>query len=116
VTYPRAHLIDRENGGFYHLISRCVRRAWRCGEDPLTGCSFEHRRQWIEERMLQLATFFLLRFACWHLAIQFKRVRVFWVERLRLWKWYARRDLCLSGFIGPDNDLKVKLIENWHSG
>ena len=58
VTYPRAHLIDRENGGFYHVISRCVRRAWLCGEDPLTGCSFEHRRQWIEDRMLKLATCF----------------------------------------------------------
>jgi REP element-mobilizing transposase RayT len=58
VTYPRSHLIDRENGGFYHLISRCVRRAWLCGEDPLTGRSFEHRRQWIEDRMLKLATCF----------------------------------------------------------
>jgi len=58
VTYPRSHLIDRENGGFYHLITRCVRRAWLCGKDPLTGRSFDHRRQWIEERMLKLATCF----------------------------------------------------------
>ena len=58
MTYPRSHLIDRENGGFYHLISRCVRRAWLCGEDPLTGRSFEHRRQWIEDRMFKLATCF----------------------------------------------------------
>ena len=55
VTVPRSHLIDSENGGFYHLISRCVRRAWLCGEDPLTGRSFDHRRQWIEDRMLKLA-------------------------------------------------------------
>ena len=58
MTYPRSHLIDRENGGFYHLITRCVRRAWLCGEDPLTGRSYDHRRQWIEDRMLKLATCF----------------------------------------------------------
>ena len=58
VTYPRSHLIDPENPGFYHLISRCVRRAWLCGKDPLTGRSFDHRRQWIEDRMLKLASCF----------------------------------------------------------
>ncbi len=58
VTYPRSHLIDRENPGFYHLTSRCVRRAWLCGEDPVTGRSFEHRRQWIEDRLLALADCF----------------------------------------------------------
>lgn len=58
MTYPRAHLIDRENGGFYHLISRCVRRAWLCGRDPVSGRSYDHRRQWIEDRMLELADCF----------------------------------------------------------
>ena len=28
MTYARAHLVDAENGGFYHCISRCVRRGW----------------------------------------------------------------------------------------
>lgn len=58
MTYPRAHLIDSETPCFYHLISRCVRRAWLCGEDPITGRSYEHRRAWIENRILFLAKFF----------------------------------------------------------
>jgi hypothetical protein len=51
-------LVDRENGGFYHVISRCVRRAWLCGFDPVSGRSFEHRRQWIEDRIRFLADVF----------------------------------------------------------
>lgn len=39
MTYPRAHLIDRESDGTYHLYTPCVRRAWLCGVDPYTGKS-----------------------------------------------------------------------------
>jgi REP element-mobilizing transposase RayT len=58
VTYPRSHLVDRENAGFYHVFTRCVRRAWLCGRDPVTGRSYDHRRQWIEDRILALAECF----------------------------------------------------------
>ncbi len=58
MTYARAHLVDADNGGFYHCISRCVRRGWLCGEDVISGQSFEHRRQWVEARLLELATLF----------------------------------------------------------
>ena len=47
MTRPRATLVSVEDTPYYHCIGRCVRRAYWCGEDPLTGKSFAHRRQWI---------------------------------------------------------------------
>jgi putative transposase len=54
----RSDLIDSENAGFYHLISRCVRRTFLCGFDEESGRDYEHRREWIESRILSLAKLF----------------------------------------------------------
>jgi putative transposase len=60
MAIPRREQIDNENGGYYHLISRCVRRAFLCGKDPETGKDFDHRRKWIEDRILALAKVFAI--------------------------------------------------------
>jgi REP element-mobilizing transposase RayT len=58
MTSPRRLLIDPSAPGWYHCMSRCVRRAFLCGIDRTTGQSFEHRRHWIEDRLLELADCF----------------------------------------------------------
>ena len=51
----RRFLLDPAEIGVYHCINRCVRRADLCGQDPVSGKNFEHRRQWIQDRMQFLA-------------------------------------------------------------
>ena len=51
----RRFLLDPAEIGVYHCINRCVRRAYLCGQDPVSGKDFEHRRQWIQDRMQFLA-------------------------------------------------------------
>ena len=59
MTYPRSHLVDPD-GGTYHVQTRCVRRAFLCGTDTTTGRSFDHRRLWLEDLILSLATFYTI--------------------------------------------------------
>lgn len=58
MTYPRAHLVDAENGGRYHVFTRCVQQQWLCGTDPETGRCYEHRKQWVEDRLIHLVSIF----------------------------------------------------------
>jgi len=58
MTYPRSQIAPRDEPGFFHVVSRCVRRAFLCGDDEFSGKNFDHRRQWIEDRIRFLAESF----------------------------------------------------------
>ncbi len=55
---PRYKLIDAEQPMYYHLVSNCVKGMFLCGYDPVSGRDFEHRKGWIEDRLLHLAKYF----------------------------------------------------------
>jgi REP element-mobilizing transposase RayT len=52
---PRWDLIEPAEVGVYHCVQRAVRRAWLCGQDPVTGKNFDHRKVWIQDRLAFLA-------------------------------------------------------------
>jgi len=60
MPHPRYRQVSIENTSYYHCISRCVRRAFLCGADPVTGFNFEHRRQWIVARIKLLSSVFAI--------------------------------------------------------
>jgi len=58
MTCARSQIAPPGEFGCFHVVTRCVRRAFLCGSDQLTGKNFDHRRQWIEERIHFLADSF----------------------------------------------------------
>ncbi|MFT4764860.1 MAG: hypothetical protein ACI9OH_001963 [Oleispira sp.] len=62
---PRKSLIAVESTSYYHCVARCVRRAFLCGIDSVSGHNYEHRRVWLEDRLLELPKVFAIDIAAY---------------------------------------------------
>ena len=58
MTRPRKALISLADIPYYHITSRCVRRAYLCGVDHYSGRNYEHRRRWVVDRIRLLSSLF----------------------------------------------------------
>ena len=93
---PRKSLISLDATPYYHCISRCVRRAFLCGEDLFTGQSFEHRRGWVEQRLLELGHYFAIT-PCAHAVMSNHVHTVLHIDAAQARRWSTR-----------------EVIERWH--
>jgi REP element-mobilizing transposase RayT len=127
MPYPRSSLVSLDATAWYHVISRCVRRAFLCGEDLATGRNFAHRRGWIVERMEQLAGVFAVDVAAYAVMsnhfhqvvrVDAERARA-WsdVEVLRRWtKLYTGPELVQQYLRDGDAgmvDAQIEVVQGW---
>ncbi len=122
MTMPRRRIVPQENDCTLHLISRCVRRAFLCGEDVDLG-RLDHRKVWIENRLAQLTQWFgveVLTYAFmsnhFHLIVTLKRsVTDLWSDEQVVRRWVevfpSKKFLGPNGPMVKDNHIKA-LLEN----
>jgi len=60
MTTARRQQIHVNDTPYYHCISRCVRRAFLCGDDKFTGQNYDHRKQWIVDKIKELSDIFTI--------------------------------------------------------
>lgn len=60
MTYPRKSLVSLTDTPYYHVIARCVRRAWLWGYDEYAKRDYSHRKAWVLERLGVLSRIFAI--------------------------------------------------------
>jgi len=81
--YPRKSLICLEDTPYYHVVARCVRRAWLWGYDNYAAKDYSHRKAWVLQRLRHLADIFSIDLCAYaimsnhyHLVLRVDRQRV----------------------------------------
>lgn len=103
MTRPRTTLVSVADTPYYHCIGRCVRRAYLCGEDRVTGKSFTHRRQWILDRLALLTETFAIDLCAYALMSNHYHLVVQLVpERVKQWSAREVVERWTRLFSGPE--------------
>jgi REP element-mobilizing transposase RayT len=61
MTRARSTIVSTADTPYYHCVSRCVRRAYLCGYDRTSKTDYEHRRQWLEDKLHHTAEAFAIK-------------------------------------------------------
>jgi REP element-mobilizing transposase RayT len=105
----RYRLVDIHTTPYYHCISRCVRRAFLCGHDKFSGKNFDHRKQWILDRIQLLSSVFGIDVCAYAImSNHFHLVLHIDSERVQAWTLDEVIDRWLRLYKGPELAQKYK--------
>jgi len=129
MTRARKELISLEATPYYHCVSRCVRRAFLCGEDRFTGKSYEHRREWIVERLRLLADVFCIDVCAyavmsnhWHVVVKVdseKQKQLSNQQVIDRWRQLYSGNVLIGRYLSgvemtkPELDVVEEVVDKW---
>ena len=108
MTRARYQQVSLDDTPYYHCICRCVRRAFLCGRDHYSGQDYEHRRQWVVDRLASLVDIFAIDLCAYAVMSNHYHV-VLKVDRVRADNWTQREvaEHWMMLFTGP------LLVQRW---
>ena len=116
MTISRSQQISLDHTPYYHCTTRCVRRAFLCGIDRYSGKNFDHRRQWIENRLISLSQVFaidLLAYAVmsnhYHVVVRIN------TEKAAAWNRTEIIERWRQIYSVPDGDVPEERVALWRS-
>lgn len=128
MTYARKSLVSLADTPYYHVVARCVRRAWLWGFDEYAGRDYSHRKEWVLERLAQLTSIFTIE-VCAYAVMSNHYHLVVYVNQKRTKQLSSREvvdrwtqlfaappviDRWLNGTaLEAERELAVALIEKW---
>jgi len=126
---PRKQQIALSETPYYHLISRCVRRAFLCGITE--AYNFEHRRGWILARLNLLKKMFAVDIAAfalmsnhYHLVVRVDGARAnnwSYQEIIERWQLLFRLPVLIERYLScvssgdAENQVVETILEKWRS-
>lgn len=97
MTYARHSLVSLADTPYYHVVARCVRRAWLWGFDEYAGRDYSHRKQWVLARLAQLTSIFTIDVCAYavmanhyHLVVHIDRARAIQLSQEEVAKRWTR--------------------------
>jgi REP element-mobilizing transposase RayT len=120
MTMARSKYVREGEEGVYHCISRCVRRAFLYGYDPVTKRDFSHRKAWIVERLQFLAAIFAIDVCAFAVLVNHLHtilrtrpdIAAAWSDREVATRWltlFPRRD-GPRGVAGPPTEQQISAL------
>ncbi len=107
----RSNQICLSQTPYYHCTSRCVRRAFLCGQDSQTGKTFLHRSIWLENRILCLSKIFAINICAY--AIMANHIHlILHVDPTKSLNWGNREVIERWHKIFKGNVISQKFIKN----
>ncbi len=112
MTQARETIISISDTPYYHCVSRCVRRAFLCGNDHYSGRDYEHRREWLEDKLHRTAKAFAIKLCAYAIMSNHYHVVLHirpdlsdsWSDREVVKRWHSlfRGNLLSQRFIAGD--------------
>jgi len=84
--------VSLEATSYYHCYVRCVRRAFLCGEDSVSGVNYDHRKQWLVSRIRFLSYVYAIDVCAYAVMSNHYHV-VLHIDRDRALSW-SKKEVC----------------------